>query len=267
MLPGGQRHDVAIALENVTKHFYKGHTRITAVSGITIGIRYGSFVSILGPSGCGKSTILNLIAGLEDASEGGVYYNGVPVRGICVGIGYLTQHDTLLPWRTVEDNVRLPLDFQSRRFFSGRNGPQDRDRVKWAIDLVGLAGFERHLPGELSGGMRKRAALAQQLVYARETILMDEPFGALDFQTRLQLHEELLRIWSAEKRTIVFVTHDLEEAITLSDEIVILSHRPGRIRDVVAVDLPRPRDPVAVRFEPRFRELYEKLWSEMKRAS
>lgn len=256
----------AIALRDVTKYFYKGDTRITALARITFDIRPGSFISILGPSGCGKSTILNLIAGLEAPSEGSIYYGATHVQGISVGIGYLTQHDTLLPWRTVEDNVRLPLDIQAQhldRLFGRRTDAEARERVAWAVSLVGLSGFEHHLPWELSGGMRKRAALAQTLVYARDTVLMDEPFGALDFQMRLQLQAELLNIWSTERRTIVFVTHDIEEAIALSDEIIILSRRPGRIRDTVGVDLPRPRDPVTVRFEPRFHELYKRVWSQV----
>ncbi len=255
---------LAISLRDVTKYFYKGDLRITALAGITFDVRPGSFVSIIGPSGCGKSTILNLIAGLEDSNEGSIHYGGTRVQDISVGIGYLTQHDTLLPWRTVEDNVRLPLDIQAQhldRLIGRRRDAEAHARVAWAINLVGLSGFEHHLPSELSGGMRKRAALAQTLVYARETVLMDEPFGALDFQMRLQLQAELLHIWSAERRTIVFVTHDIEEAIALSDEIIILSRRPGRILDIVRVDLPRPRDPVTVRFEPRFQELYKRVWS------
>ena len=260
---------LAISLRDVTKYFYKGDTRITALADITFDVRPGAFVSIIGPSGCGKSTILNLIAGLEEPSEGSVHYGGTRVQHISVGIGYVTQHDTLLPWRTVEDNIRLPLDIQAQRLdrlIGKRRDAEARDRVAWAINLVGLSGFERHLPGELSDGMRKHAALAQTLVYARETVLMDEPFGALDFQMRLQLQAELLHIWSAERRTILFVTHDIEEAIALSDEIIILSRRPGRILDAVPVDLPRPRDPVTVRFDPRFQDLYRRVWAHVEPA-
>jgi NitT/TauT family transport system ATP-binding protein len=251
----------AISLRDVTKYFYKGDTRITAVARVSFDVPQGAFVSILGPSGCGKSTILNMIAGFEAPDEGVVEHAGRPVQGVSVGIGYLTQHDTLLPWRTVEGNVRLPLEIQGGGRASGAGDA--RRRVAWAIQLVGLSGFERHLPRELSGGMRKRAALAQTLVYARDTVLMDEPFGALDFQMRLQLQAELLDIWSAERRTIVFITHDIEEAVTLSDEIIVLSRRPGRIRDVLRVDLPRPRNPVTVRFEPLFSELVKRLWAQV----
>ena len=256
----------AISLHEVTKHFYKRGTRITALSNVSLHVARGSFVSIVGPSGCGKSTILDLVVGSEKPSSGAVYCDAEPVQGLRVGTGYLTQHDTLLPWRSVEQNVRLPLDIKARglaRLRGRTKGPEAAERVTWAINLVGLNGFEHHLPDELSGGMRKRAALAQTLVYAGETVLMDEPFGALDFQMRLLMQAELLQIWSTERRTIVFVTHDIEEAIVLSDEVVIMSRRPGRVRDIVPIDLPRPRDPVTARFEPRFHELYQRIWDQL----
>lgn len=264
--PGRAKLGPVISLQGVTKQFFKNGTRITALSDISFEVPRGAFVSIVGPSGCGKSTILDLIAGFDRPGAGRVRYDGREVQGLSVGIGYLTQHDTLLPWRTVWDNVRLPLDIQAGRLRGPRGGQavtESRDRVAWAIKLVGLSGFERHLPEELSGGMRKRAALAQVLVYARETVLMDEPFGALDFQMRLQMQAELLHIWSTERRTIVFVTHDIEEAIALSDQVIILSRRPGRIRDVVPIDLPRPRDPVNVKFMPGFQDLYHRIWSQL----
>jgi sulfonate transport system ATP-binding protein len=254
-----------IALQGVTKHFFKDDRQITALRDITLEIPRGAFVSVVGPSGCGKSTILDMIAGFEAPTAGSVRYGGREVRGVSVGIGYLTQHDTLLPWRSVWDNVRLPLDIRAGRLLGHGSDATTRERVAWAINLVGLAGFEQHAPAELSGGMRKRAALAQVLVYARETVLMDEPFGALDFQMRLQMQAELLNIWSTERRTIVFVTHDIEEAIALSDQIVIISRRPGRIRDIVPTNLPRPRDPVDVRFMPQFEGLYHRVWSQLDR--
>jgi len=256
----------AISLHEVTKHFYKRGTRITALSNVSLHIARGSFVSIVGPSGCGKSTILDLVVGTERPSSGSVYCGGETVSSLRVGTGYLTQHDTLLPWRSVEQNVRLPLDIKSgglARLTGRTSDPAAAERVAWAINLVGLKGFEHHLPDELSGGMRKRAALAQTLVYAGETVLMDEPFGALDFQMRLLMQAELLQIWSTERRTIVFVTHDIEEAIVLSDEVVIMSRRPGRVRDIVPIDLPRPRDPVNARFDPRFHELYQRIWNQL----
>jgi sulfonate transport system ATP-binding protein len=256
----------AISFQDVTKYFYKRGTRITALSTVSFHIARGSFVAIIGPSGCGKSTILDLIVGTEKPSTGSVYCDGERVEGLRIGTGYLTQHDTLLPWRTVDENVRLPLDLHARsldRLRGRRTDARARERVAWAVNLVGLAGFEHHLPDELSGGMRKRAALAQTLVYAGDTVLMDEPFGALDFQMRLLMQAELLKIWSTERRTIVFVTHDIEEAIALSDQVIIMSRRPGRVRDIVRIDLPRPRDPVTVRFAPRFHELYQRIWSQL----
>jgi NitT/TauT family transport system ATP-binding protein len=256
----------AISLHEVTKHFYKRGQRVTALSNVSLHIARGSFVSIVGPSGCGKSTVLDLIVGTEKPSSGTVYYGTGQVESLRIGTGYLTQHDTLLPWRSVEQNVRLPLDLKASGFdrLRGRSTDAATDaRVAWAINLVGLKGFEHHLPDELSGGMRKRAALAQTLVYAGETVLMDEPFGALDFQMRLLMQAELLQIWSTERRTIVFVTHDIEEAIVLSDEVVIMSRRPGRVRDIVPIDLPRPRDPVNARFDPRFHTLYQRIWNQL----
>lgn len=255
-----------IRLSDVTKYFYKRNTRITALSDVSLAIARGSFVSIVGPSGCGKSTILDLVVGFNRPSVGQVSYNGAQPSGVAVGIGYMTQHDTLLAWRTVEQNVRLPLDIKTKglgRLLGRRRDEASRERVAWAIRLVGLTGFEHHLPGELSGGMRKRAAMAQTLVYARETVLMDEPFGALDFQTRLQMQAELAEIWSRERRTIVFVTHDIEEAIALSDLVIVLTRRPGRVRDILSIDLPRPRDPVTIRFTPHFRELCQRVWKEL----
>ena len=256
----------AISLTGVSKYFYKRGHRIAALSDVSLEIARGAFVSIVGPSGCGKSTILDLIVGSEKPSTGTIHSGPERVEGLRIGTGYLTQHDTLLPWRTVEENIRLPLDIEARgwaRLSGRRSDGAARARVAWAINLVGLQGFEHHLPDELSGGMRKRAALAQTLVYAGETVLMDEPFAALDFQMRLLMQAELLEIWSTERRTVVFVTHDIEEAIVLSDAVVILSRRPGRIRDIVPIDLPRPRDPVAQRFAPRFHELYQRIWNEL----
>ncbi|HVC59429.1 MAG TPA: ABC transporter ATP-binding protein [Acetobacteraceae bacterium] len=256
----------AISLQEVTKHFYKRGTRITALSNVSLHVARGAFVAIVGPSGCGKSTILDLIVGTEKPSAGTIHCGTERVEHLRVGTGYLTQHDTLLPWRSVEQNVRLPLDIAAHgldRLRGRRTDAAAEERVAWAINLVGLKGFEHHLPEELSGGMRKRAALAQTLVYAGETVLMDEPFGALDFQMRLLMQAELLQIWSTERRTIVFVTHDIEEAIVLSDQVVIMSRRPGRIRDIVPIDLPRPRDPVTARFIPRFRELYQRIWDQL----
>ncbi len=248
-----------IRIDKVSKYFYLDNSRLTALDEASLTIEQGSFVSIVGPSGCGKSTLLNLLAGIERFDSGSIVWEGKPVSGLRVGTGYMTQHDTLLPWLTVAQNVELPLrvgkDKTSRK--------QNLDQVDWAINLVGLRGFERHRPRQLSGGMRKRVALAQNLVYGRSVLLMDEPFGALDAQTRMVLQDELSRICAESQRTVVFVTHDIEEAIILSDRVVVMSARPGRIRDVVDIDLPRPRNVMTTRFDERFDTLYKYLWSEL----
>jgi len=245
--------DTALHVDAVTKYFFKGDVRFTALAATSLAIRRNEFVALLGPSGCGKSTLLNLIAGIERPDAGTVIHEGKPLSGMAVGTGYLTQHDTLLPWRTVYDNIALPLRI-------AKTYAQERARVQWAISLVGLSGFARHYPSELSGGMRKRVALAQNLVYARRLLLMDEPFGALDAQTRTTLQSELLKIWRDEPRTIVFVTHDIEEAILLADRVVVMGTRPGHVSTVLDIDIPRPRDVAFVRFTERFGELYKIIW-------
>jgi sulfonate transport system ATP-binding protein len=245
----------AVSVQDVSVHFFVNDTRITALENVSLDFPAGSFVSILGPSGCGKSTLLNLVAGVNAPDAGTVHCNGEPVTGANTAAGYLTQRDTMLPWRSVLENVRLPFELRAHA------DTKDADsRVAWAIRTVGLAGFEDHAPGELSGGMLKRAALAQTLAYSRDLILMDEPFGALDAQLKLQLHRELLRIWAQERRTIMFVTHDIEEAIALSDTVVVLGARPGHVRAVVPVDLPRPRDPVEIRFTEEFGKVHQHVW-------
>lgn len=247
----------AISLRDVSVHFFKKSMRITAVSNVSLDFAPGAFVALVGPSGCGKSTIMNCIAGLQRPSRGEVVSNGKVVDGPNVGIGYLTQRDVLLPWRTVEANLRLPFEIAARR---GSNARVPQDRIDWALEMVGLTGFRNHYPKELSGGMLKRAALAQTLATRPGTILMDEPFGALDAQLKLQMHRELIKIWEAERPTVVFVTHDIEEALALCDAIVVLASHPGRVKQVIEVDLPRPRDPIKIRFDQRFRDLHQQVW-------
>lgn len=245
--------DTAVLVDAVTKYFYKGDTRFTALAATSLTIRRNEFVALLGPSGCGKSTLLNLIAGIVPADEGRIVHGCTPLKGMAVGTGYMTQHDTLLPWRTVYDNVALPLRI-------AKTYGAEKARVRWALELVGLQGFAQHYPAELSGGMRKRVALAQNLVYARELLLMDEPFGALDAQTRTVLQSQLLDIWTNEPRTIVFVTHDIEEAILLADRVVVMGTHPGHVSTVLDINIPRPRDVALVRFTERFSELYRAIW-------
>lgn len=245
----------AIELKNVTKWFFKRGERFAAIADVTADIPEGSFITLVGPSGCGKSTLFNCIAGFIVPERGEVLYKGAKVTKPNIGLGYMTQKDSLLPWRSVLSNVMLPLHLQKM--------PRKavRERALEMIARVGLAGFADHLPRELSGGMQKRTALARTLVYNPETLLMDEPFGNVDVQLKLQLQRELLSLWETERKTVVFVTHDLEEAIALSDRVIVLSRRPGRIKTIIAVDLPRPRDPVAIRFESAFQEIHRELWA------
>jgi len=215
----------------------------------------GEFVAIVGPSGCGKSTILNMIGGLVTSSAGAVLVDGAPVTGAAPRhVGYVFQKDTVFPWRTVARNVALGLEYR------GVAGPERARRVREAVALAGLAGFEEAFPATLSGGMRQRVALMRTLVVDPEILLMDEPFGALDTHTKLVLHAELLALWEARRQTVVFVTHDLSEAITLADRIVVMTRRPGRVKMVHEVKLTRPRDVIALRESDEYAREYGRLW-------
>jgi NitT/TauT family transport system ATP-binding protein len=249
-----------IRLAGASKRFVVRGGELEALSPTDIGVRAEEFVALVGPSGCGKSTILNLVAGLLRPTEGAVVYDGTPVTTINRAVGYMTQKDTLLPWRSAADNIRIALELKCR----GVPRAEAQDRVAQMIDLVGLKGFERHFPAELSGGMRKRVALARTLIYEPETLLMDEPFGALDAQLKLLLLDQLQTLTALRRMTVLFVTHDLGEAITLADRVIIFSARPGRIRAIRKIDLPRPRDVFKVRFTEAFAHLHEQLWDELK---
>jgi NitT/TauT family transport system ATP-binding protein len=247
--------DALIEYRGVARRFHSRSGTVVACEDVNLSVRRGEFMAVVGPSGCGKSTLLNMAAGLMAPSAGQVFYDGRPVPLPNTDVGYLTQRDTLLPWRTVEDNVAIALELR---------GQSRTDRLRNAhawLDRMGLTGFEKSFPAQLSGGMRRRVALARTLAYEPETILMDEPFGALDAQLRMVMHEELLKLWTGTRKTVIFVTHDLAEALTLADRIAVFSARPGRIRTVEIVDLPRPRDVFRVRFDPHFGELHDRLWS------
>ena len=245
----------AVALKDVSKRF----SSYTAVQDITLDIAAGSFISIVGPSGCGKSTVLNMIAGLLTPSAGQVLIFGEALSGINRHATYMFQQDGLLPWKTVIDNVRLGLTFR------GRNGRETLDQAKAWIDRVGLKGFEDRYPYQLSGGMRKRVAMAQCWIAEPDLVLMDEPFAALDVHTRLRMESEIVNLWSGSKTTVIFVTHDLEEAISLSDEVILLSAGPGsRVLGRYVVDLPRPRSLIDIKTEARFHDLFGKIWSELR---
>ena len=247
-----------IVLSNVTLD-YSSPTggSVRALERVSLLVRDGEFVSLVGPSGCGKSTILKLVSGLLTPTSGGVSLDGQPVNGVPPSVGFMFQSDALLPWGTALDNVAVALELR------GIARPERERRARELLGLVGLAGFEQAYPATLSGGMRKRVALARVLAYDPSVYLMDEPFGALDAQTKVQMGGELLRIWDGLDRTIVFVTHDIEEAIALSDRVLVMTRRPGRIKSEYKIDLPRPRDFYEVRFTPEFRALHQAIWRDL----
>jgi sulfonate transport system ATP-binding protein len=244
-----------IIVRDLTKAFRDGGREVGAVQGASFEIHDGEFVAIVGPSGCGKSTILNMIGGLVTPSAGEVEIDGVRVTGsVPRQVGYVFQKDTVFPWRTVARNIAVGLEYR------GLPRAEQERRVREAIALAGLAGFEEAFPATLSGGMRQRVALMRTLVVEPEILLMDEPFGALDTHTKINLHAELLALWESRHQTVVFVTHDLSEAITLADRIVVMTRRPGRIKMVHDVSLPRPRDVIKVRETDAYAAEYSRIW-------
>jgi NitT/TauT family transport system ATP-binding protein len=249
---------VRIEIRDLEKTFVEGSREVPAVAGVSLDVRDGEFVALVGPSGCGKSTILNMIGALIAPSAGRVMVDGQPVTDRAPRqVGYVFQKDTVFPWRTVEANIALGLQYRGVP-------PEARAaRVREAIALGGLQGFEHAFPATLSGGMRQRVALLRSLVVDPEILLMDEPFGALDTHTKLTLHAELLALWEAKHQTVVFVTHDLSEAITLADRIVVMTRRPGRIKRVYDVKLPRPRDVIRLRESAEYLREYGEIWHEL----
>jgi NitT/TauT family transport system ATP-binding protein len=256
----------ALALDRITCTFAardgaKGRAagRYTAVKDTSLSVATGEFVSVVGPTGCGKSTLLNVAAGLLEPSAGSVHVEGVPLSGINKHAGYMFQADALMPWRSALSNVIAGLEFRGIR----KEHAADRGRG-WMV-RVGLTGFEDRFPHQLSGGMRKRVALAQMLILDPQLLLMDEPFSALDIQTRQLMENELLDLWSADRKSVLFITHDLEEAISLSDRVIVLSAGPATHPiGEFAIDLPRPRDVAEIRMTPRFVELHSAIWGAMK---
>ncbi len=231
---------------------------VLALDGVTFDAPAGEITTVVGPSGCGKTTLLRLAAGLTRPSSGQVLYKGAAVAALNTEVGYITQDSNLFPWLTAVENVEFPLTL--RRMAR----KERRERAMEWLRLVGLIGFEDSYPNELSGGMQKRVSIARTLIYEPEVVLMDEPFGALDAQTRMMLHHELLQIWAKHKNTILFITHDLVESITLSDHIVVLSKRPGRVSATYRVPLRRPRNVFQIFLEPHFDEFYAMLWNHFK---
>ena len=245
----------AVRMQHITKRF----AGYSALEDITFDVNPGRFVSIVGPSGCGKSTLLNMIAGLLAPSSGVVEVFGDPLAGINRRASYMFQQDALLPWKTVLGNIQLGLTFR------GQTGPDAAGEAKAWIERVGLQGFGDRYPHQLSGGMRKRVAMAQCWIVKPDLVLMDEPFAALDVHTRLRMEGEILGLWAGSGETVIFVTHDLEEAIALSDEVILLSAGPGsRLVGRYPVDLARPRNLIDIRMEPRFNELFRAIWSDLR---
>jgi NitT/TauT family transport system ATP-binding protein len=225
---------------------------------ITLDIAAGEFVCLVGPSGCGKTTFLRIIGGLESADDGGIAIDGQPIRGPGADRGFVFQADSLLPWRRVLGNAGIGLEI------NGRNGPAERSLTQRLLDLVGLKGFDSYYPRQLSGGMRQRVNLARALAIDPEVLLMDEPFSGLDAQTREIMQTELLRIWAEGRKTVLFITHQIDEAVYLADRVIVFGRRPGRVQDVVPIDLPRPRD-LSIKRDPRFAPLVDRIWKRIEK--
>jgi NitT/TauT family transport system ATP-binding protein len=247
-----------IEIRHVSKSFRRGDSVIEALQDFNLTIDKREVVAVIGPSGCGKSTLLNMIAGLYAPSKGRIVYKGSPVSDVNSDVGYMTQKDNLLPWRNVRDNIAFPLEL------AGTDKMEREARADAAIKQVGLDGFEVRFPTELSGGMRKRACLARMMLYGAETALLDEPFAALDAQLKLAMHDLLLRLAADNNQTVVFVTHDLMEAVTLADRVIVCTRRPAMIALEQKISLPRPRDVLNVRFTNEFKELYDVLWERLR---
>ena len=261
--PGAGRRriqDAGIELSGVSKRFLTpAGTAFTALRDVDLVVAPGQFCAVVGPTGCGKSTTLTLVAGLDRPSGGSVQVGGQPVTGITSGTSFMFQADALLPWKTVLANVAMGPVFHGAAKKAAQASARDWLRV------VGLAGFEDHHPHQLSGGMRKRVSLAAALINEPSILLMDEPFGALDVQTKAIMSNELLRLWDQTRPSVIFVTHDLEEAIALADQVVVMTAGPGTVKAVYDIDLPRPRGAVQeIRFEPRFLELHHQIWESLR---
>ena len=245
-----------LKIDNVVKEYVGNKGKTVALNGVSLDIKENEFICVVGPSGCGKSTLLNIIAGLLEPTSGAVYLDGKKIEGTGVERGVVFQGYALFPWRTVLKNVMFGLEMKRM--------PKDQAEkiAKKYIKAVGLEGFEHAYPKELSGGMRQRVAIARAYAADPEVLLLDEPFGALDAQTRVQLQSELLNTWEHEKKTCFFITHDVDEAIILAQRVIIMSARPGRIKKIVDIDIPYPRTQ-ATKTDPRFLELKTEIWNEV----
>jgi NitT/TauT family transport system ATP-binding protein len=256
---GGDDHP-KIVLKNLKQMYFirnqekKRVDEFVALEDFTLSVNTGEFIAVVGPSGCGKSTLLDIIAGLTKSRGGEIYIDGRLVTGPALDRGFIMQGYALFPWRTVRRNVEYGLEVKHV------HKKQRGDIAKRYIDLVGLNGFEDRYPNELSGGMRQRVAIARSLAYDPQVLLMDEPFAAVDAQTREVLQDELLRIWETTRKTIIFVTHSIEESVLLAGRVVVMTKHPGRIKKVVDIDLPRPRTAADMRASPDFSSVVRRVW-------
>jgi NitT/TauT family transport system ATP-binding protein len=248
----------AIEFDDVSLAFGSEGGNMMALDHVSLTVPCGQITTVVGPSGCGKTTLLRLVAGLLKPSSGRTLTNGNEVRGLNTGIGFVTQDSNLFPWATAISNIEFPLAVR------GVPAKERRERaMEWIVN-VGLSGFENSYPSQLSGGMQKRVSIARAFIYEPQVILLDEPFGALDAQTRMMLHHQLLDLWQKRKMTMLFITHDLVEAITLSDQVVVMTKRPGRIKEHTRIPLARPRNVFEIYLEPGFDDAYAALWKHFK---
>ena len=253
------RRPAQIELSGVTKRFLTpSGSMFTALRAIDLAVGAGKFCAVVGPTGCGKSTTLTMVAGLDRPSTGTVRVGGQVVDGITAGTSFMFQADALMPWKTVLGNVALgPV-------FRGVPKKEAQSRARDWVRRVGLAGFEEHHPHQLSGGMRKRVSLAAALINEPSILLMDEPFGALDVQTKAIMSNELLGLWEQTRPSVIFVTHDLEEAISLADRVLVFTAAPATMKRSYPIDLPRPRNVTEIRFDPRFARIYAQIWEDLR---
>ena len=246
----GEERVTKLKIDNVKKIYQTRKGEMTALNGVNLDIKENEFICVVGPSGCGKSTLLNIIAGLDTPTSGAVYIDGKKIEGV------VFQQYALFPWLTVLKNVMFGLKLQ------GKSDAEAKEIAMKYIKMVQLEDFVNHYPKELSGGMKQRVAIARAYAVKPEVLLMDEPFGALDAQTRTQLQTELLKTWESERKTCFFITHDVDEAIILAQRVIVMSARPGRIKDIVDIDIPYPRDQ-ETKMSPRFMELKNHIWSQV----
>lgn len=259
MAVAGEKRQVAVTVEDVSHYFLRREgDPLLVADHISFQVPRGQFVSLVGPSGCGKTTVLNMIAGLVEPTHGRVTRDGKVVNAPSRDVGYMFARDGLLPWRSAYANVELGLELR------GMSGKQRRSRADELLALVGLQGFGNAFPGQLSQGMRQRVALARTLAVQPKLLVMDEPFAALDAQTKLIVQEEFIRVWEGTGTTVIWVTHDLEEAVALSDRVIVFTARPGKIKSDSVITLGRPRDIESIRFQPDFQRLHSAIWADLR---